>query len=158
MTSSVRWRNGRKFCIRKVKPECYFWLPYNLRCYKTKSSPKVRAQTLKWKTFELLEMWAVIYIVFLKMKRQCWEYWVSPIFKSLNWIKILPLNGSCSIFCFCSFRDCWRVHDCPVTWWKRLWVFYDYIRRRSLPTHTAAMSGPLMSNKKMLKHTTTRER
>lgn len=150
VTGFVRWRNGRKCCIRRVKPECCFWLPCNLGCYKTKVSPKPRAQTLKWKPLELLETRALIYIVFLKMKRQCWEHWCLGIsdIQILNWIHILPLNGSCSVFCFHSFSGCCRVHNPTVTWWKRLWVFYGWIRR-SLPSHTAATSGPLMSNKIM---------
>lgn len=47
------------------------------------------------------------------MKRQCWEHWcwgISDI-QILNWIQILPLSGSCSIFCFHSF---WIVAGCII--------------------------------------------
>lgn len=151
---------GENIALGELSQSVIFWLPYNLGCYKTKVSPKARAQTLKWKTLELLEMWALICIVFLKTKRQCWEYWCSGLsdIQISNWIQILPHDGSCSIFCFHSFRDCCRVHNPPVTGWKRLCVFYGYRRRWSLPSHTAATSGPLMSNKIMLKHASARER
>ena len=134
--------------------QCYFWVPYDFGCYKTKDPWKARAQTLKWTPLELLEMRALTYTVFSKTRRQCWEHWYlgSSDTQISNWIQILPLDGSCSIFCFCSFQDYCRVHSPPVTRWKRLWVFYGCVRGWSLPSHAAATPGPLMNNKMVLEH------
>lgn len=81
VTSFIKGRNGRKHSSRRVKPEYYFWLPYVFGGYKTKISPKVGAQTLKWEPPECFEMWATTCVVFLKIERECWEHWCLGILK-----------------------------------------------------------------------------
>lgn len=107
---------------------------HNLGCYKPRFLQKLEPKLWNEKPLNSQNV-SSLYVTFFKMKRQCWEHWWSGIsdIQILNWIRILPLSGSCSIFCFCSFWDCYRVHNSPVTWWKRLGVFYGCIRRKSLP-------------------------
>lgn len=40
----VRWRNGRKCWIKRVRSECYVWPPYNLGCYKPRSLQKLETK------------------------------------------------------------------------------------------------------------------
>lgn len=77
-----------------------------------------------------LNLWALICIVFLKMKGSAenTSVWVSLIFKSWMGFKH-------SIFCFCSFWAYCRVHNPPVTWWKEavaiLWLHKKKVSSQS---------------------------
>lgn len=129
----VRWRDGRK-CWIELGQSAMFG---QLIIWDVTNQCLSKRQSL---SSELKNTWTLkmssLYVTFFKMKRQCWEHWCSGIsgIQIWNWIQILPLSGSCSIFCFCSFWDCCRVHNSPVIWsWKKLGEFYGYIRRKPLP-------------------------
>lgn len=122
----------------------------NLGCYKPRFLQKLEPKLWNEKPLNSQNV-SSLYVTFFKMKRQWWEHWWSGIsdIQILNWIQILPLSSSCSIFCFCSFWDCYRVHN-PQLHGERGWGYFMAASEKVPSSRTAATSGSVMNNKIML--------